>query len=112
MRKLDDKETGLLWIIPEEIDKSGFSINNRAWDNPIYIPEDKKMIKEFAKELNQFLEKLAETERRVFICRYWYMDSNQTLAKTFSLSENVIRQRLFRAREKLKEFLEKEGIGL
>ena len=54
MRKLDDKETGLLWLIPEEIDKSGFSINNRAWDNPIYIPEDKKMIKEFVKELNQY----------------------------------------------------------
>ena len=62
--------------------------------------------------LNRFLVTLDQETRLLFVRRYWYMDSNQTLAKTFSLSENVIRQRLFRAREKLKEFLEKEGIGL
>jgi DNA-directed RNA polymerase specialized sigma24 family protein len=40
------------------------------------------------------------------------MDNNEVLAKTFLMNENTVRQRLFRMREKLKEFLEKEGIGL
>jgi len=62
--------------------------------------------------LNRFLVTLDQETRLLFVRRYWYMDSNQTLAKTFSLSENTIRQRLYRTREKLKEFLEKEGIGL
>ena len=62
--------------------------------------------------LNRFLMTLDQETRLLFVRRYWYMDSNQTLSKTFSLSENVVRQRLFRTREKLKVFLEKEGIGL
>ena len=62
--------------------------------------------------LNRFLMTLDQETRLLFVRRYWYMDSNQTLSKSFSMSENVIRQRLFRTREKLKEFLEKEGIGL
>ena len=48
----------------------------------------------------------------MFVRRYYYMDSSEVLAKTFSVNENTLRQRLFRMREKLKEFLEKEGIGL
>ena len=62
--------------------------------------------------LNRFLVTLDQETRLLFVRRYWYMDSNQTLAKTFLMSENAIRQRLFRTRERLKEFLEKEGIGL
>lgn len=62
--------------------------------------------------LNRFLRTLDRENRMLFVRRYWYMDSNETLAKTFSMSENIVRQRLFRIREKLKEFLKKEGIGL
>lgn len=62
--------------------------------------------------LNRFLKTLDRETRLLFVRRYWYMDSNQKLAKTFSVSENVVRQRLYRTREKLKEFLEKEGIGI
>jgi RNA polymerase sigma-70 factor (ECF subfamily) len=62
--------------------------------------------------LNRFLKTLDRETRLLFVRRYWYMDSNQKLAKTFSMSENVVRQRLYRTREKLKKFLEEEGIGI
>lgn len=62
--------------------------------------------------LNSFLKTLDKENRLLFVRRYWYMDSNETLAKMFSVSENIIRQRLFRTREKLRDFLKKEGIGI
>ena len=62
--------------------------------------------------LNRFLKTMEKTNRLLFVRRYFYMDSNETLASTFAMSENVIRQRLYRMRENLKKFLEEEGIGL
>lgn len=62
--------------------------------------------------INRFLKTLDQENRILFVRRYYYMDSSEVLAKTFSVNENTLRQRLFRMREKLKEFLEKEGIGL
>lgn len=40
--------------------------------------------RELAELLNSFLGTLADTERRVFLCRYWYMDSIQTIAKNLA----------------------------
>jgi RNA polymerase sigma-70 factor (ECF subfamily) len=65
-----------------------------------------------ADAINRFLRTLDRENRILFVRRYYYMDNNEVLAKTFLLNENTVRQRLFRMREKLKEFLEKEGIGL
>ena len=62
--------------------------------------------------INRFLKTLDQESRILFVRRYYYMDSNETLAKTFLMNENTVRQRLYRMREKLKVLLEKEGIGL
>ena len=62
--------------------------------------------------LNGFLKTLDQETRLLFVRRYWYMDSNETLAEMFSIKESVVRQRLFRVREKLKNYLKKEGIGI
>ena len=62
--------------------------------------------------INRFLKTLDQENRILFVRRYYYMDSNEMLAKTFGMNDNTIRQRLFRMRENLKKFLEKEGIGL
>lgn len=62
--------------------------------------------------LNGFLETLDQKTRILFVRRYWYMDSNEMLAKRFSTNENTVRQKLYRTREKLREYLRKEGIGI
>ena len=65
--------------------------------------------RELAELLNSFLGTLADTERRVFLCRYWYMDSIQTIAKKFGFSQSKVTSMLHRTRGKLRTILEKEG---
>ncbi|MGX8714764.1 MAG: RNA polymerase sigma factor [Lachnospiraceae bacterium] len=64
---------------------------------------------ELQRKLNEFLMALPQTERNVFICRYWYMDSISEIAKQFSCSESKIKSMLSRTRNKLRAMLEKEG---
>ncbi len=64
---------------------------------------------ELQRKLNEFLLALPETERRVFMCRYWYMDSVSDIAGRFACSESKIKSMLYRTRNKLRSMLEKEG---
>ena len=67
--------------------------------------------KEFAMMMNRFLENLPEIERKVFLCRYWYMDSIEDIAERFSFSESKVASMLHRTRGKLRKMLEQEGIA-
>ena len=51
--------------------------------------------------INEFLKKLPDTERNVFICRYWYADSVKSVAKQFGFSESKVKSMLMRTRTKL-----------
>lgn len=62
--------------------------------------------------LERFLRSLPEQTVRVFLRRYWYMSTVSEIASEYRLSENRVKVILFRARKKLKDFLEKEGIDL
>ena len=59
--------------------------------------------------INLFLKSLPDTERRVFLCRYWYRDSVSDIAGHFGFSESKITSMLHRIRGKLRCQLEKEG---
>ena len=63
-----------------------------------------------AEALNSFLEELSEIERRVFLCRYWYVDSLEVIAKQFGFSPSKVKSMLHRTREKLRKYLEKEEL--
>lgn len=67
--------------------------------------------KEFARYMNKFLEKLSETERKVFLCRYWYLYSIEDIAKRFDFTESKVASMLHRTRGKLRKMLEQEGIA-
>lgn len=56
-----------------------------------------------------FLLTLPNTERRIFLRRYWYMDSVGTIAAVFGFSESKTTSMLHRTRIKLRRFLESEG---
>lgn len=66
--------------------------------------------KRFAAVLNQFLESLPETERRIFLCRYWYMDPISVIAKYYGFSESKVTSMLYRTRGKFRTVLEKEEL--
>ena len=68
--------------------------------------------KELAAYIDSFLRSLKETERIAFVRRYWFCDSIAEVAKRMGASEGRIKMQLCRTRQKLKEYLEKEGISL
>ncbi len=66
--------------------------------------------KELVRQVRQFVDGLSDTERRVFVCRYWYLDSTADIAKRFGFSENKVSSMLHRIRGRLKKRLVREGI--
>lgn len=59
--------------------------------------------------INTFVKSLPEMEQKVFLCRYWYMDSISSINRQFGFSESKVKSMLFRTREKLRLVLIKEG---
>ena len=57
----------------------------------------------------QTLGGLWREERALFIRRYWYLDSIAHISQRFSLSESKVKTTLFRCRNQLRAYLEKEG---
>lgn len=68
--------------------------------------------RELSRILQKFVRDLPRTERRVFVCRYWYLDPIANIAKEFGFSQSKVKSMLLRTRNKLKKELEKEGIAL
>ena len=67
--------------------------------------ERKELIRAYVK----FLDTLPVTERRVFLCRYWYVDSVEAIAEKFGFSQSKVKTMLHRTRAKLRKQLAEEG---
>ena len=65
---------------------------------------------ELKEAINGFLATLSYSDRFLFMRRYWYSDPVQDIAKMAHSTNNSVTVRLFRIREKLKLYLEKEGL--
>jgi len=59
--------------------------------------------------LNRFLKALPKRDSSIFVQRYFFVDSIESIAKAHGLSVNNTATILFRSRKKLKVFLQKEG---
>lgn len=62
--------------------------------------------------LNGFLAGLDGEKRNIFVRRYWYLDPVAEIAKRYGLSESKVKTTLFRCRNQLREYLEREGYEL
>lgn len=67
-------------------------------------------IKELSAAINTFLFTLTETERDVFVCRYWLLASVEAISTRFDFSQSKTKSMLYRTRKKLNAFLDKEGL--
>ena len=65
---------------------------------------------ELKEAINSFLATLSYSDRFIFMRRYWYSDPVQDIAKMADSTTNSVTVRLFRIREKLRLYLEKEGL--
>ena len=59
--------------------------------------------------VDRFLGELPDTERRVFLRRYWYMDPIPAISKRFGFSQSKVASMLHRIRGKLRTQLIEEG---
>ena len=67
---------------------------------------------ELGKAIDCFVMALPLMERRVFICRYWYLDSIASICQQFGFSQSKIKVMLHRTRKDLRSYLERQGIPL
>lgn len=74
--------------------------------------EDEWQARELGRVINAFVGTLKKEERILFLRRYWFSDSIASIAGWLHMSENNASVKLYRIREKLKDYLEQEGFGL
>ena len=62
--------------------------------------------------IDSFLRNIDRESRVMFVLRYWHCMTLEDVAKKTGKTVQTIKSRLFRTRNKLKSYLEKEGISL
>ncbi len=67
---------------------------------------------ELAGLLNRFLGSLSVESRLIFLRRYWYADSVSDIARRYRITQSKVKTQLHRTRNRLRCFLEQEGVAL
>lgn len=62
--------------------------------------------------INRFLGALPRETRIIFVQKYWYMSTVREIAHELGISESNVKTALLRTREKLAEFMKKEGFDI
>ena len=66
--------------------------------------------RELAEAMNRFLSGLSREDRQLFVCRYYLAEPVKDIAARLKVKSGRVSLRLFRIREKLKNYLEREGL--
>lgn len=72
-------------------------------------PHKQVEAKELGQIITRFLQKQDDLDRVVFVRRYYGLQKIEAIAKEFGISESNAKTMLFRTRQKLREYLAKEG---
>ena len=72
--------------------------------------DDRLQSEALATIIDHFLRSLPAQERSVFLCRHWFFDPIEDISREFGFSQSKVKTMLCRTRQKLKDYLEKEGI--
>lgn len=67
---------------------------------------------EIGKLISNFLKHEKPDARAVFIRKYWFFDSISDIAARYSFTESKVKNMLYHSRNKLRDFLKKEGIEI
>ena len=66
--------------------------------------------RELGRILDAFLGSLPKDSRLIFLRRYWYVDTIAEIAQRYGMTESKVKMQLRRTKDKLRTYLEKEGI--
>ena len=75
-------------------------------------PEEELNAKLLTEAVNRFLRSLPEEARNSFIGRYYFFDSLKEVARYCGMSESKCKSLLYRTRQSLKDYLQKEGFDV
>ncbi len=100
-KKADKRGGGEIDIAFEEIEEC------IPTESTIY---DEIETKELAKVISDYLKVLPKTERQIFVCRYYYLDSLSDISNQFGYSRSKVASMLHRTRKKVLSHLMKEGV--
>lgn len=96
--------------IPSELILSLNELDDCISDN--YDEQTRAELMDIVRVMNAYLNMLSDRDAFVFICRYYYCDPVDTIAKMLKLSKNSIYRDLERMRSDLRERFAKEGINV
>jgi RNA polymerase sigma-70 factor (ECF subfamily) len=65
---------------------------------------------DFDAAINSFVRGLPTDERRIFIRRYWHLEPLAVVAAKFGYTQSKVKSMLFRTRNRLRDYLVKEGL--
>lgn len=82
------------------------------WIPKPYIAGRTLTCSEIGSILDNFIRSLSQIEQRIFVCRYWYFDSIDTIHAIHKLSYKKIASILFQLGRKLMLRLQKEVFGI
>lgn len=72
--------------------------------------EDELENRRIEEAIDAFLRSLGEEKRTVFLRRYWYFDSIERICRRTGYSQSKVKSMLYHTRQKLRDYLESEGI--
>ena len=72
--------------------------------------ESEYAAKELTNYLNRFLKEQSREDRYLFLRRYWFGDKISQIAENLHITPHKASVRLFRLRQKLQDYLMKEGM--
>ena len=74
--------------------------------------EDELENKRIEQVISEFLSQQSQDRRTVFLWRYWYFESIESICRRTGYSQSKVTSMLFRTRKNLCTYLESEGIEL
>ena len=66
--------------------------------------------RELGKAIDRFVGQLPEKDQLVFVSRYWYLAGEREIAEKLGLTRSGVNAMLRRTRNKLKNYLIREGL--
>ena len=76
----------------------------------IPLPDEESPV--LAEELAAFLKTEGETDRALFVGRYWFACSVEELARRTGMTKRAVHMRIFRTRERLRAYLTERGYSV
>ena len=75
-------------------------------------PEEIFNASQLSESINSFLQDSNKEDRKLFMHRYFFGESISDISHRYGMNENGVKTKLYRVRQKLKKYLEKEGFEL